>query len=213
MSESKIAGWSGIVFAILSLIVLPFALPPPPALGASGAEFAAWFGAHRSGFLLGNFLGIAAFFPGFVQLAILAAHIRKKEGEGGWLGALVLATGTFGYAVFACSLVVFQVLPFVSDPQLAGLVGTFASIWFALDGLAALPLVLAVGWAAVKTGILPRGIVGFGWVVAALALLMSLGALTATPAWLAGGGPATAIGFVAFFAWVIAVSVAFLRCE
>jgi hypothetical protein len=207
---AKIAGWSGILFSILSLIVLPFALPPPPALGASGAEFAAWFSAHKTGFLIGNYLGIAAFAPGFVQLVFLAARIRERDES---MASLVLTTGTFGYAVFACSLVVFQVLPFTSDPKNADVMGTFASIWFALDGLAALPLVLAVGWATVRTGALPKWLATLSWLVAALALLMSLGALTATPTWLAGGGPATALGFVGFFAWTTAIAVIFLRLE
>jgi hypothetical protein len=42
---------------------------------------------------------------------------------------------------------------------------------------------------------------------------MSLRALTTTPAWLAAGGPATAAGFVLFFAWLLGVSIAQLRTE
>src|SRR5262245_3594068 len=99
----RIAGWAGIVFSVLSLIVLPLILSLPPPLGSSGAAFAAWYGEHRLGFLIGNYLGVAAFFPGLVQLAVLAARVRQREGATGWLSSLVLATGTFTYAVFACS--------------------------------------------------------------------------------------------------------------
>ena len=42
---------------------------------------------------------------------------------------------------------------------------------------------------------------------------MSLGGLTATPAWLAGGGPATFAGFVVFFLWTFAIGVAMVRAK
>jgi hypothetical protein len=209
----RIAGWSGIAFSVLSLIVIPLCLSLPPALGSSGATFAAWYQSHRVGFLIGNYLGVAAFFPGFVQLAVLASRVRRLEGPTGWLSGLVLASGTFTYAVFACSLVVFQALPFLAGPQLEGAteaLGALASVWFALDGLAALPLVLAVGWATARTGALPRWFAHASWLLAALAVTMSLGALTATPSWLAGGGLVTGIGFLAFFAWTFAWGVLFL---
>lgn len=207
----RVAGWSGIAFSVLSLIVIPLeAYPLPPPLGSSGATLAAWFGAHRRGFLIGNYLGVAAFVPGFVQLAVLAARVRRLEGAAGWLSSLVLGTGTFTYAVFACSLVVFQVLPFLVDPRLEAAMeamGSLGAVWFALDGLAALPLVLAVGWATVRVGVLPAWFAWASWLLALLALVMSLGGLTATPPWLAGGGLATGIGFVAFFAWTFAIGV------
>src|SRR5437867_801518 len=92
----RVAGWCGVAFSLLSLIVLPLvaspASPAPPALGAPPEAFAAWYSAHRTGFLVGNYLGIAAFAPGFVQLAVLAAQLRASEGTSGWLSALVLAS-------------------------------------------------------------------------------------------------------------------------
>lgn len=66
----RAAGWAGIVFSVLSLIVIPLSFPPPPPLGATGAEFSAYYDAHRWGFLIGNYLGIAAFIPGFLQLVV-----------------------------------------------------------------------------------------------------------------------------------------------
>jgi hypothetical protein len=211
---NRLAGWNGLVFSVLSLIVIPLVVTPPPALGATGEAFAAWYTQHRAGFLLGNYLGIVAFIPGFVQLAVLAARIRAREGAGGWLGPFVLASGTFAYAVFACSLVAFQALPFLVDPgasQAMFAVGTLGAVWFALDGLAAIPMILAVGWAALATQALPRWFAHLSWPLAALALLMSFGGLVEEPAWLAGGGAATFAGFVAFFAWTFALGVLFLR--
>ncbi|HRG94805.1 MAG TPA: hypothetical protein PLR99_01080 [Polyangiaceae bacterium] len=218
---SRVGGVCGLVFAALSLVVVPLvAAPatPPAALGASGETFAAWYVAHRAGFLVGNYLGIAAFIPGFVQLAVLAARIRAREartdGALPWLSGLLLASGTFTYAVFGCSLVAFQAMPFLLDPaapQASLAMGTLTSVWFALDGLAALPMLLAVAWAVAATGFLPRWVAWLSGAVAALALLMSVGALFDAPPWLAAGGPATFLGFVAFFAWTGALAVAMMR--
>ena len=210
----RVAGWSGIVFSVLSLIVIPLVVTPPPALGATAEGFAAWYSEHRLGFLVGNYLGIAAFVPGFVQLAVLAARIRARDEPSGWLASFVLASGTFTYAVFACSLVAFQALPFLADPktpQATLAVGTLGAIWFALDGLVAVPLILAVGWATLATGALPRWFAHLSWAIASLALLMSLGGIVDRPAWLAGGGPATFAGFVGFFVWTFVLGVLFLR--
>jgi hypothetical protein len=142
---------------------------------------------------------------------VLGARVRRLESPNGFLASLVLTTGTFGYGVLACSLVLFQVLPFLDDPRSAEAFGKLGAVWFSLDGVAALPLVLAVGWATLRTGVLPRWFSHASGAVAALALVMSLGSLTAAPTWLAGGGPMTFAGFVAFFAWTFALAVAMLR--
>lgn len=213
----RIAGWNGIVFSILSLIVIPLTAGGSqqlPALGATGEQFAAWYAAHKMGFLVGNYLGIAAFIPGFVQLAVLAAAIRAKEDAKSFFGAFVLATGTFTYTVFACSLVAFQVLPFLIDPaspQAMLAMGTLGAIWFSLDGLAAVPMLLAVGWATLATGIFPRWFASFSWVTIAIAILMSIGSICDRPAWLAAGAQATLLGFFAFFVWTSVLSILMLR--
>jgi hypothetical protein len=209
----RLGGIAGIAFSVLSLIVIPLALPPPPPLGASAAETAVYFAAHRMPFLVGNYLGIAAFVPGFVQLAIFAARVRRLEGPNGWLSGFALASGTFTYAVFGCSLVVFQILPFLTADAGMFAFHTFANVWFALDGLAALPFVLALGWVAKETTALPRSFVPFSAVIGIFLLVMSLGSFSATPEWLAGGGPATAIGFVGFFAWTFVWSIAMIRSK
>jgi hypothetical protein len=213
--SNRIAGWCGIVFSILSLAVVPVVLSPaPPSVGAPGAEVAAWFDAHRVGFLVGNYLGILAFAPGFVQLAVLVARIRRAEGADGWLATLVFGSGTFAYAVFACSLVVFQALPFIVAPHLnvaIEAIGSLAAVWFSLDGLAALPLIVAVAWATYATGVLPRWFASFSWVVAVFALVMSLGAFFVRPAFIAAGGALTGLGFVAFFVWTFVLAILFFR--
>lgn len=212
----RLGGMAGLAFVAASLAVGPLGvLPPPvPVLGASGAEFAAWYSAHRTAFLVVNWLGVAAFGPGLVQLAALVAAIRAREGASGFHSTLVASAGTLTYAVFCCSLIVFQVMPFLLAPHLgaaAEAFGDLTSVWFALDGLAALPMVLAVGAASRATGALPRWFEASCWPVSALLLLMSLGALSAVPGWFAAGGPLTLAGFGAFFAWALALAIAQLR--
>lgn len=211
----RAAGWAGIAFAVLSLAVGPLTGGDvPPGLGSNGATFASWYAAHRAGFLAGNYLGIAAYVPGFLQLAVLAARFRAADKPSGMLAALVLATGTFAYAVFACSLVVFQVLPFVAAPGREGVadaMGTLGAVWFALDGLVALPFILAVAYATAKTGALPAWFARLSYVAAVALAAMSLGALTDSPAWLAAGGAVTTVGFVGFGAWILVLSIVQLR--
>jgi len=210
--------WAGIIFSVLSLVVFPLVMAspssPPPIVGQSGAEVAVWFDQHRRGFLLGNYLGVAAFLPGFVQLTVLAARIKRAEGEGGFLGTLILTTGTFGYAVFACSLIAFQAMPFLLAPHLQAAIealGSLTAVWFALDGLAAFPLLIAVGLAARSTRVLPPWFARFTWVIAFFAFAMSLGSLTASPPWLAAGGMVTGVGFIGFFVWTFVLGVVFMR--
>jgi hypothetical protein len=215
----KIAGVAGLVFAALSLIVIPLTLAPESHGVASTSSTvlgpsARWYQEHRTGFLVGNYLGLAAFFPGFVQLAVLYAAIRKREGEAGWLGSLVFGCGAFAYAIFGCSLVTFQAMPFLIDPavpQATRALSTLSMIWFALDGLAAAPFVAAVAWATGTTRVLPKWFAVFSWIITALAVLMSVGALVESPRWLAAGGTITDVGFVAFFLWISVMAVLFLR--
>lgn len=216
----RIAGVAGLVFAGLSLVVIPLTLAsenhgsaPNPAATVLGPS-TRWYQEHRSGFLLGNYLGLAAFFPGFVQLAVLCGEIRKREGAAGWFASLVLGCGAFAYAIFGGSLVIFQSMPFLIDPavpQATRALSTLSMIWFALDGLAALPLVAAVAWAVNATRVLPQWFGVFSWVMAAIVVLMSAGALVESPRWLAAGGIATDLGFVGFFFWIAVMAVLFLR--
>lgn len=218
----RIGGIAGLLFAALSLIVVPLTLVPS-AHGDAHASMssvlgpsARWYQEHRPGFLVGNYLGLAAMFPGFVQLAVLYAEIRKREGAAGWLAILVFGCGTFAYAMFGCSLVVFQAMPFLVDPsmpQATRALSTLSMIWFALDGLAAAPFVASVAWAVGATHVLPKWFAVLSWTTVVVAVLMSVGALVETPRWLAAGGAVTDLGFVAFFGWITVLAVLFLRAK
>src|SRR4051812_33871242 len=97
--ERRLAGAAGILFAVLSLAVIPLSPEIGAPIGSSADELVGYYIRHRFGFLLGNYLGVAAFLPGFVQLVITSSWIRRREEPHGWLGSLVLATGTFAYSV------------------------------------------------------------------------------------------------------------------
>jgi hypothetical protein len=217
----KTAGVAGLVFAALSLVVIPLTLAPESQGGAATSATVLgpsirWYQQHRAGFLVGNYLGLAAFFAGFVQLAVLYAEIRKREGAAGWLAILVFGCGTFAYAMFGCSLVIFQTMPFLLDPampQATRGLSTLSMISFALDGLGAAPFVAAVAWAVGTTHVLPKWFAVLSWITVGIAVLMSLGALVESPRWLAVGGTATDLGFVAFFVWIAVMAVLFLRMK
>lgn len=216
----RIGGIAGLVFVALSLVVIPLTLAPTthgslpiPGSTAFGPS-TRWYQEHRPGFLVGNYLGLAAFFPGFVQLAVLCAAIRKRESAAGFFGILVFGCGTFAYAVFGCSLLIFQAMPFLLDPsvpQATRALSTLSMIAFSLDGLAALPFVVSVAWTVEVTRVLPKWFAIFSWITAVLTLLMSLGALVESPRWLAAGGTATDVGFVGFFVWIAVIAVLLLR--
>jgi hypothetical protein len=147
---------------------------------------------------------------------VLYAEIRKREGAAGWLGMLVFGCGTFTYAIFGCSLVIFQAMPFLIDPavpQATRALSTLSMVWFALDGLAAAPFIIAVAWSVATTHVLPKWFGILSWITAALAVLMSVGALVESPQWLAAGGTVTDLGFVGFFAWIACMAVLFLRMK
>jgi hypothetical protein len=196
-------------------VVLPAVAPVgPPTLGGDASAFVAWFSEHRRGFLWGNYFGIAAFFPGFIQLAVLGARVKRLDGPHGFLGSLVVSSGTFAYSVFACSLAVFQVLPFLAQPRLEGgmeAMGSLAQVWFALDGLVAAPLVLSVAWAALSVAVLPRWFAYFSLAIAGVVVVGSFGSMTTSPTWLAAGGALTGMAFVAIFSWTLVLSVVQLK--
>jgi hypothetical protein len=89
--------------------------------------------------------------------------------------------------------------------------GSLAAVWFSLDGLGALPMIIAVAWATRATNVLPRWFVHFSAVVGVIAFAMSLGAFFAQPGFIAAGGLITGVGFVAFFAWTFVLAILFLR--
>jgi hypothetical protein len=210
----RIAGLAGILFVVSSLIVIPLSPVIPPPLGSSAAEISAYYAGHGIPFLIGNYLGVAAFLPGFVQLAFLTALVRRAEGGDGWLAPLVLGTGTFAYGFGAVALTLFQALPFViapgMEPAVHGVAG-LANVGFALFFLPASAFAGSVAWAVLSTRVLGRWLGYAGAFVALVSFVASLGALTTTPRWLAGGGVASSLALVLFFVWLLALALTFLR--
>ena len=208
---AKVAGWAGIVFLVLSCVVVVVS-PSWPSLGATQGEVVAYYRAHRLPFLVGNYLAIAALIPGFVQLGFLVGVFRRAEGEGGWLWIVVLGSGVAAYALGGAVLVVYQVIPFELEAGQEAVAKGFSDLGgagLALFLLAQLGYVLAVTWASVATRALPRWHAALGVGVAILSLTGSLGAIV-TPPLLAGGGPGSCVPAGAFFVWNTVIAVIFL---
>lgn len=207
-----LAGAAGIVFATLSLIVIPLSPELPPPVGASAGAISGYYVKHGLSFLIGNYLGVVAFLPGFVQLAYLAALVHRNEAQDGWLGSLVLVTGTFAYGFIAGVLLVFQALPFIlRDDSAALALGAFASVGFALAFVPVSAFAFTVAWATFATRVFGRWFAYVSLFVGFLAVFASTGALTTSPAWLAGGGLCTNAAFVTFFGWTFVLAVLFLK--
>lgn len=88
---------------------------------------------------------------------------------------------------------------------------SLAQVWFALDGLVAIPFALALTWSTLSTGVLPKWFGRFSILVAAVLLVGSFGSMATTPAWLTAGGSLTGLAFVALFVWTFVLSVVQLR--
>src|SRR5437879_13680388 len=112
--ERRLAGLAGILFSALSVAIIPFSPEIGAPIGSSADELVSYYVRHHSGFLLGNYLGVAAFLPGFIQLAIVSSWIRRLDEPHGWLGSLAHSRGSFAYSPGPCRLVVSQVLPFIT---------------------------------------------------------------------------------------------------
>src|SRR5438105_12938327 len=114
-TSARIAGISGILFVILSLAILA-AGPPPPTLTSPAQEIVAYYPAYRLAFLIGNYLGVLAFVPGFVLMAYLTGLLKQAEGEAGWLWIIVLGSFLVTAAVSIADLILFQATAISADP-------------------------------------------------------------------------------------------------
>ncbi|MFT3839274.1 MAG: hypothetical protein QM723_19990 [Myxococcaceae bacterium] len=209
----KTAGWAGVLFVVLSGVIVVVA-PFWPPLGASAGEVATWYREHRMPFLVGNYLAIAAAVPSFVQLAALSMMIKRAEGEGGWLWIAVLGSVLLAHAAGAMALTAYQTVPFelgAGQEAVAKGLNDFAGTSFATFLCALSGFCLFNSWAVFKTGVLPRWYGGLGVPLVPLCLFASLGEIWSEPRWLAGGGLLTTAVTGLFFWWCGVLAVLMLR--
>ena len=210
----RIAGWSGILFVVLSGAVLVLA-PFWPPVGASAESIVAFYAAHRSAFLFGNALAIAAAIPSFAQIAVLAMLIKRAEGPDGWRWLAVLAAAIVAHGVGAVALVAYQAVPFeLGEGQLAIAKGlsdfgglAFAATLLAMGGFAAL-----TSWANSATRVLPGWVGAYGVIAAVVCVVCGgIGLMVSSVPLLAGGGLVECGALGLFCGWCLAISAVFLQ--
>jgi hypothetical protein len=203
-----LTGWTGIAFFVLSGIVL-FLVPLWPPAGAPMEQILSYYGAHRTPFLVGNYLAALAAVPGLIQIAGLAALVREAEREGAWLWLAVLVSGGAAHAVGLVVLLLFQALPFVAVPGSEGAARALseaANVGFGFFFVPIVATAAALGAAIVRTRIMAPWLGHAAWAVGGAAFVASLGSIWPT-GMLASGGLASVGAFTVFFAWVLATSV------
>jgi hypothetical protein len=197
---------TGLIFVLLSLIAL-FALPPPPAAGASAKEIASYYtvyhGAAQSAdylFLLG--LLFSLWFIGYVRTVF-----ARAEGETHHLSTLFFGSGVAAVAIGLAFWGMGLALP--GQAADLGVIKALSDVVTFGKSITFLPDFLHIGAASLLvllTGVLPRWVGVFGLVVAVVQLLGSL-SLVVTSGFFAAGGLVTFLTFVALLLDVLVVSI------
>src|SRR5690348_1933159 len=83
---------TGLVFVLLSLITV-FALPPPPAAGASAKDIASYFSVHNGAALAFGYIYLLAFLFFLWFIGSLRTVFARAEGETHHLSTLYFGSG------------------------------------------------------------------------------------------------------------------------
>jgi hypothetical protein len=207
----RFAGISGLVFVILSVAVAVTA-PPLPSVAATGSNVLAYFTNNQGGVLIGNYLGAVALLPGFIITLYVVLAIRDAEPGRGYIWLLALVTNTASIAAAVVVFILFQTAAVVakgSPSELALALSDAAAISFAMFFVPQAAGVASVAWGVQRTGVLPRWIAWFGWLVVVAMLVASFGVIVLTEP-LAAGGIVTALAFGLFAVWFLAISITLL---
>jgi hypothetical protein len=217
---SILAGFSGLLFVGLSLVIVAM-VPPLPSLDKSAAEITTYYTTHGRLFLLGNYLATFAAVPSFIFFSFLVWQIKKNEDEG-WLWIAILMTTVIAHSVGAVDLIFFQMAAHLGANGLGGGQSAAAEILKMVSDLACLgfgfffimqgALAIYVAWAIFKTRVFSPLHAWLGLLTGVFSFLASLGTVQTTGP-LTIGGPVTTIGFLIFFVWIAGMSVAMMRSK
>lgn len=211
-SLPRLAGWSGIIFVVLSLVITVL-VPPLPRLDQIEAEVFAYYHGFGGRFLLGNYLAMCAAVPSFVFFSCLVLQLKEKEGSGGWLWIAVLTTMIVAHAVGAVDLFLFQMTAYAGgqfDAPNIKLLADLACMGFGFFFLTQAAFAAYTAWGIFVTRAFAPVHAWIGVATAISSLLASLGTVMTQGVWTIGG-PLTAPGFLIFFVWVLGLSGACLR--
>lgn len=210
-SHTRLAGWSGIAFVILSA-VFPVLAPLWPPAGASAAELHAYFSQHHAPFLVGNYLAVVASLPSFLQLGALAVLFHARVGlTWKWVSAIIASS--VAHAVGALVLAGFQATAFLARGEVSEAAHAAAELsnvgfGFFLVVLSGASFCLALAF--VESKLVPAWLAWLGVPTAVLVLAASLGAIWPVGVF-AAGGLVTVAAFSLFCGWTMLTSVAILR--
>jgi hypothetical protein len=197
---------TGLVFVLLSLIAL-FALPTPPAAGASAKDIASYYSVHNSVALVLGYIYLLAFLFFLWFISYVRTVYARAEGETHHLSTLFFGAGV---AVVVIELAFGGVgLALPGQTADLGVIKALSDVVNFGGTIGFLPGMLLSGIGSVlvlRTGALPRWVGAVGLVVAVVQFLGSL-SLVVTSGFLAAGGLFTTLAFLGVLLWVLVVSI------
>ena len=206
-SLDRVGALAGLATVAL-FVAIVIVIPQVPAQNHSIAEIGRKTAEHRTGILLGVYLGALLTGALLVFGSAFVARLRRAEGSGGgwWIVAL---TGIAGTAVGLTTDIILAALVRAVGHGVSG-----TALWVGYpagpDGFVmAIPLAVffvAAGLGGRASGVLPRWL---GWLALVVAALFTIGAAGVTGDEVDGGilGSFLLLGFAGFLIWTVATSV------
>lgn len=216
MSWKQIAGWAGVAYVVIFLVLF-FIVGTPPGLDDSAAEYREWFVDNETQITILT----AGLMLAFALILLFASGLRAllapadATNEGLWsrfsyAGAVMMVAMAGAGASFWAVLGLEEVLATASDETIKTL-EIFDKVFFTLIvpfGLAA--FVLGASVVILQSGVLAKWI---GWLGIAITVLVVVGSL-----WPLSGDPEGFFGVVGFLAfppgfliWSLAVAITMIR--
>ena len=201
--RAVIAGVCGLAYAGLSLAIA-LLVPAFPGTDADSTSVVAYYTAHRTAFLWGNYLGILALLPGIPFLAHVVLRVRECDhAERDWLALIVAIGAVLSHAVGLVDLVFFQLVPLIvgmAEPSVIKALSDLACIGFGAFFAAAAGYAGVFAWAARATRTFSRGQVVVALLCAVSCGVASVGVMVVDGP-LAIGRVPTMVAFIMFVVW------------
>lgn len=204
----RLIGGLGIVYVVVTIAPALF-LPPPPPGGAAVDEVAGYYLGHRDALLISGWVGLLAFPLGFGFLAGLALLVAGEGKMSNWLVAISLLSISVTLATAAVQGILALAVPYVSTsarPDELKLLADVTQLGFSAAFVFETSYFIATGALGLLFRKLPRWLSFLSFIVAAVALLASLGVVVRSGA-LAAGGPVTLVALVAGLGWWLLAAV------
>jgi hypothetical protein len=206
----RLAALGGVLFVVLFIVGMLMA-GSPPAVDDPSDEVVEFFTDNRGAVLTGTFLlGLGVLAMIWFVASLLEAMRRAGEDR---LATAALISFVFGFTAGMIAVLVRAALAFsisgIVDPDETRALYHLSLVVDALSSVVFAGFFAAVGAAAIRTGVLPRG---WGWASGVMGLLVLLAATTwSRDGFWSPGGALFLIVNVAFVVWVLVTSVLHYR--